>query len=471
MNPTDIITSTCAVDGVLSWTAPKHNTQNIGLRQRRPINVEHIMQLQLDPELMNKEENHCDNEFGDVMLYSSLSKLVFRQEGISIGCNYLRIDGETYTRNQFQSQNLTIQEMIGHGAFSTVYRATTTTTTRQSPLLPNRRKVTTAVVVMDGTNDTKVAHNCNVAIKVWSVSDLSSTQRLNMLLKELRTLGTTTCDGTSSLVQLYGAFIHNNSNDVDHHHQSISIVLEYMDCGSLHHFMERYCQDNRHNNGDGAAVTHPHQNNSMERYNTNGLPEAIIAPLVYQILLGLRVLHERRIIHRDLKPANVLMNSEGYVKLCDFGISSLNDQEYNHDMPSMEAGTVMNHTVLGTTKFMSPERLRAQEYGRSSDIWSLGCILYHCCTNHILWNEIQSIVDLLMTIEEMTIADVLKEINTLRFDKHDNGRSKRFDDNVRTGENSYKDDVCKEDVAHVSHGLQEILVGCLQIDSGTSHTT
>ena len=50
------------------------------------------------------------------------------------------------------------------------------------------------------------------------------------------------------------------------------------------------------------------------------------------------------------------------------------DRERLSSNNNNEGSTVMNSTVLGTTKFMSPERLRAQKYSRSSDIWSLGCI-------------------------------------------------------------------------------------------------
>ena len=427
-----------AVDCVIQHsTPPKRN----GTKQRR-FNLENILHLQLDAALMQQENT------GVTSFYSPLSNLVLRQEGISIGCNYLRIDGKTYTRHQFQSQNLIVHEMIGHGAFSTVYRAT------RKQCLSNDSSI-------DETNEAEVAQqeqDLDVAIKVWSVCDLASTQRRNMLLKELRTLGTTCCN-ISSLVQLHGAYV-NNSNDFETN-KSISIVLEYMNCGSLHHFMERFCHRHRHGEDGSTHFIH------------HGLPESIIAPLLYQMLLGLRVLHERRIIHRDLKPANVLINSDGYVKLCDFGISSssLNSPEYNNNhnnssRSSLEASTVMNRTVLGTTKFMSPERLRAQEYSRSSDIWSLGCILFQCCTNRILWNDISSIVDLLMTIEETSISDILQQIHRVRFCNR--ARSDPFEDCTSFKINSNGDDSVNDNL-RISHGLQEILVGCLQVDSCTSN--
>jgi serine/threonine protein kinase len=464
MNPMDVPVVTSGNVGgdatrMMNRTPPMMKCHH-GPQQKR-LNLESIMQLQLDTELINDENDHynTNNKGFDrksaLPMSSSLSPLVFRQGGISIGGNYLRIDGATYTRSdQFQSPNLIIHEMIGHGAFSTVYRATTRTTTQQQ----NSPTTTAGITVSrDSSQQNRSVHQTpgiDVAIKVWSVKDLLSTKRLNMLLKELRTLGTS-CAGKSSLVQLHGAFLHNSNDDDDsEHHPSVAIVLEYMNRGSLHHFMQRYCSDHHHIEHQIPVVSN-HCHSII-----NGLPESIMAPILYQILLGLQVLHERRIVHRDLKPANVLLNTEGYVKLCDFGISSSSSTHPEFPNTTNEVSTIMNSTVLGTTKFMSPERLRAQKYSRSSDIWSLGCIVYQCCTNSILWNDIHSIIDLLMTIEEMRISDTLKQLNDARF--RGTMRSDTFDTDD-------KDEIVKDN-QRISHGLQEILVGCLQIDSGTSRS-
>lgn len=65
----------------------------------------------------------------------------------------------------------------------------------------------------------------------------------------------------------------------------------------------------------------------------------------------------------------------------------------------------MNTTVLGTAKYMAPERLRAKPYGRSSDMWSYGLILLECLTGQPPFQDITSIVDLCVTIEEMDIEN------------------------------------------------------------------
>ncbi|GAN06761.1 conserved hypothetical protein [Mucor ambiguus] len=71
---------------------------------------------------------------------------------------------------------------------------------------------------------------------------------------------------------------------------------------------------------------------------------------------------EHRIIHRDLKPSNVLVNSQGQIKLCDFGVS----------------GQLINSvadTFVGTSSYMSPERIMGSPYSVKSDVWSLGITL------------------------------------------------------------------------------------------------
>jgi serine/threonine protein kinase len=67
----------------------------------------------------------------------------------------------------------------------------------------------------------------------------------------------------------------------------------------------------------------------------------------------------------------------------------------------------LNTTVLGTRKFMAPERLRAKLYGRSSDIWSFGLILLECVTGLPPWKDVTSVVDLLVTVEETDVKELV----------------------------------------------------------------
>lgn len=88
----------------------------------------------------------------------------------------------------------------------------------------------------------------------------------------------------------------------------------------------------------------------------------------------------------ESQPANVLISSSGRVKLADFGIVS--QREVQDDETSLQ----MNATVIGTTRYMSPERLQGKPYTMSSDVWSLGLVLLECLLGASPFEGISSVV-------------------------------------------------------------------------------
>jgi fused-like protein len=95
------------------------------------------------------------------------------------------------------------------------------------------------------------------------------------------------------------------------------------------------------------------------------LPESTVQQIAKQLVKALHYLHSNRIIHRDMKPQNVLIGSNGRIKLCDFGFAR-----------AMSANTVVLTSIKGTPLYMSPELVKEQPYDGTSDLWSLGVILY-----------------------------------------------------------------------------------------------
>ena len=100
------------------------------------------------------------------------------------------------------------------------------------------------------------------------------------------------------------------------------------------------------------------------------LNEQYTRRIVEQLLSALDYAHKRGIIHRDVKPSNILLNEEGTVKVADFGIARIVEDE--------EAGKPGE--IMGSARYMSPEQLKGEETTPQSDLYSVGILLYHCLT-------------------------------------------------------------------------------------------
>jgi predicted ATPase len=100
----------------------------------------------------------------------------------------------------------------------------------------------------------------------------------------------------------------------------------------------------------------------------------VLVRLSEQIAQALRVAHESGITHRDIKPENVMVRDDGYVKVLDFGLARLQSPEPN------AKSCIRSHTVsgllIGTINYMSPEQAMGKEVGPSSDVFSLGVVVY-----------------------------------------------------------------------------------------------
>lgn len=102
-----------------------------------------------------------------------------------------------------------------------------------------------------------------------------------------------------------------------------------------------------------------------------------------QIAGALAAAHQAGIVHRDIKPENIMLRPDGYVKVLDFGLAKLTEQEFSTaetDARTIEQLDTQPGMVLGTAKYMSPEQARGLKVDGRSDIFSLGVLFYEMVT-------------------------------------------------------------------------------------------
>jgi eukaryotic-like serine/threonine-protein kinase len=130
---------------------------------------------------------------------------------------------------------------------------------------------------------------------------------------------------------------------------------------------------------------------TLRQHLANGpLPLSRAFEITLQTLSGLIKAHSIGIIHRDLKPENLMITSDGYVKILDFGLAKLLKSETSSGSdPAIETlGVTATESgmILGTAAYMSPEQARGQRADARSDLFSLGLILYEMISGkHPFW--------------------------------------------------------------------------------------
>ena len=106
------------------------------------------------------------------------------------------------------------------------------------------------------------------------------------------------------------------------------------------------------------------------------LPPSQACDIMLQAAQGLQYMHDKNMVHRDIKPSNLLVSSNGQVKLLDFGLARVDDDDEEFSM-----AMIFGQDCMGTPDYISPEQsFNSYEVDSRADVYSLGCTFYEALT-------------------------------------------------------------------------------------------
>lgn len=114
-----------------------------------------------------------------------------------------------------------------------------------------------------------------------------------------------------------------------------------------------------------------------------------VAQIGSQIAQALSVAHKHDIIHRDIKPQNIMVQPDGNIKVMDFGIARAKNSHLTTD-----------NSVLGTAHYVSPEQTQGKELGPTTDLYSLGIVMYEASTGQVPFQGDDAITVALKQVNE-----------------------------------------------------------------------
>ena len=179
------------------------------------------------------------------------------------------------------------------------------------------------------------------AMKEIQTSKYKSQEEVNQVEKEIKLLENLR---HPHVITYFNSFKQNGN---------IYIIIEYINGGSLEDLLMKNIKQQKR------------------------IDEKTLWDLLIQSLSGLLYLHEKRkIIHRDIKPDNLLLDSEGHLKISDFGVSAIKSDEVDDLLKC-------HGTVAGPIQFMAPEMCLGDAYDFKSDIYMLGLTFWFMASNNL----------------------------------------------------------------------------------------
>jgi len=195
-----------------------------------------------------------------------------------------------------------------------------------------------------------LALNKNVAVKILPPSFAMEEERVKRFVREARSAAQLE---HSNIIQIY---------NIAKHEDFYFIVMQYADGESLARAIKR----------EGKIK----------------VLEAL--DIIRDVASALAVAHRKNIVHRDIKPENIMINSNGEIKLMDFGLARVLDVASNLSRTG---------DILGTPYYLSPEQAQGQKVDGRADIYSLGVTLYYMLSGKKPFEG------------DTTLAIILKHIN------------------------------------------------------------
>ncbi|OVE78761.1 hypothetical protein BVY01_04455 [bacterium I07] len=121
------------------------------------------------------------------------------------------------------------------------------------------------------------------------------------------------------------------------------------------------------------AMEHVDGHSLREEIEKGSMEVEKVVNVIKQICEGLDKAHKADIVHRDIKPENILIDTDGRVRILDFGLARMKGV----------SKLTKESSTLGTVKYMSPEQLKGETVDQRTDIWSLGVVMYEMLTGEV----------------------------------------------------------------------------------------